>query len=421
MDNPRNSSNDSRNSYVKNNSNGYSRQAPPRQYYSQNKADQPVQPRNRNNAPAKTPEMIRAEKRKAAQKKMVANNVKHIAAILAVVIVISLVIAFFVISCVKDLLAINISESDKQSVTVEITDGMDTGDVIDALDDAGAIKNAVFCKLAAKFIGYTDDGYIARTYELNRSMGLENMLNEIKNKTSKAAKTVTLTFPEGFTADQIIDMLAENKVCSREKLIETINTVNFSADYDFLTAIVNSEQRYNRLEGYLFPDTYEFYIGEDPSSVIKKFLNNFNNKWTDNYAQKAAAKDMNVDQIVRLAAIIEKEAVGPDMSVVASILLNRLDAGMQLECDSTGNYISSNTSGLTEAEMSAYNSLYSTYICGSLPVGAICNPGIDAIDAVLNAADTSYYYFMHDADNKLRVAKTLSEHEKNVAAYGLAQ
>lgn len=418
MDNQRNSSNDSRNSYVKSGQNGYSRQTPQRQYSNAGSAQRSAG--SRSSSQAMTPEMIRAEKKKAAQRKMVANNAKNLAIILGVVITISVLIAIVVISCINDVLAIHVSEKDKQPVTVEITEGMDTAQVIDALDDAGAVKNGWFCKLAAKFIGYNDEGYIARTYEMNRSMGLENMLNEIKNNSSSTAKTVTLTFPEGYTADQIIDLLSENDVCSREKLVEAMNTVDFAAEYDFLDVIVNPEQRYNWLEGYMFPDTYEFYIGEDPSSVIKKFLNNFNKKWTDNYAEKADAIGLSVDEVIRLASVIEKEAVGSDMPVVASILLNRLDAGMRLECDSTSNYIPSNTSGLTEAQISAYNSLYDTYYCGSLPVGAICNPGIDAVDAVLNASDTSYYYFIHDKNNTLRVAKTLSEHEKNIATYGLA-
>lgn len=421
MDNRRNSANDSQNSYIKKGTDINNRQNGKKQPAQKSNVQRGNADKKQNSPSAMTPEMIRAEKRKAAQKKMILNNAKNIGIILAVVITISLLIASVVISCVNDVLAIHISEKGKQSVSVEITEGMDTGDVIDALDDAGVIKNAWFCKLAAKFFGYTDDGYIARTYELNRSMGLENMLNEIKDNNSGTAKTVTLTFPEGYTADQIISMLEENNVCTREKFMEAVNTVDFFSDYGFLESVGNADQRYNKLEGYLFPDTYEFYIGEDPSSVIKKFLNNFDNKWTDDFDEKTQERRMTADQVIRLASIIEKEAAGADMPVVASILMNRLDAGMQLECDSTSNYIASAVSGLSADQISAYNTLYDTYICGSLPVGAICNPGTDAIEAVLNAPDTSYYYFMHDANNEFHAAKTLSEHENNVATYGLAQ
>ena len=368
-----------------------------------------------------SPEMVKMEKRKAARRKMLLNNFKRVSILLVVVISISALIAGVVISCINDLLAIHVSEKNNQTKSVVITEGMGTNQVIDALADAGVIKNAWFCKIAAGFIGYSDEGYLARTYELHRSMGLENMLNQIKDNSATTAKTVTLTFPEGYTADQIINMLAENNVCSREKLLEAIRTIDFTSDFNFLLTVSNPEQRYIMLEGFLFPDTYEFYIGEAADSVLKKFLNNFSKKWTDDYAELARSRKLSVDQVVKLASIVEKEAVGEDMPVVGSILFNRISAGMRLECDSTSGYIASNSSGLSESEIAAFNELYDTYVCSAMPVGAICNPGADAIEAVLNAPDTDYYYFIHDANNEFHVAKSLSEQNYNIATYGLAQ
>ncbi|MBO5934940.1 MAG: endolytic transglycosylase MltG [Clostridia bacterium] len=368
-----------------------------------------------------SPELRKYEKRKAAQRKMVLNNIRRVVIIMAVVIAISATIAFFVISCVNDILAIHVSPKRDVEVSVVITENMGTDDVIDALSDAGVINNAWFCKLAAKIIGYSDEGYIPRTYDFKPSMGLENMLNEIKDKTSDTAKTVTLTFPEGYTVDQIIAMLVENNVCSRENFISAMTATDFSKDFDFLESLTKVESRYMLLEGFLFPDTYEFYIGEDPESVIKKFLGNFDRKWTDSYSELAEARGMTVDQIIKLASIVEKEAVGADMPVVGSILFNRIDANMRLECDSTSIYMRNNLAGLSEEDIAAYDALYDTYSCYSLPVGAICNPGIDAIDAVLNAPDTGYYYFIHDRNNEFHVAKSLSEQEYNIRTYGLAQ
>ena len=298
---------------------------------------------------------------------------------------------------------------------------MDTDSVIDTLNDAGVIKNAWFCKLVARFVGYSDEGYIPRTYELRRSMGLEGMLNEIKNNSSSASKTATITFPEGYTADQIFALLEENNVCKREDLISAMKTTDFSKEFRFLESITNAQSRYMLLEGFLFPDTYDFYIGESPESVIKKFLNNFNKKWTDSYSEKATQLGMTVDQVINLASIVEKEATGDDMPVVGSILINRMDANMRLDCDSTKDYIDSNLSGLSDTDKEAYKAIYDTYRFALLPVGAICNPGTDAISAVLNAPQTEYYYFIHDANNQFRVAKSLTEHENNINTYGVAQ
>lgn len=368
-----------------------------------------------------TPELIKEQKRKNAQKKMLINNAKHIGIIMAVVIVISTLIASVTISCINDVLPIHISERGDKTVSVVIEDGMDTNDVINALDRAGAVKNGWFCKLAAKVIGYSDKGYIARTYEFHRSMGLENMLNEIKNKTSKAAKTITLTFPEGYTADQIIAMLEENKVCTRGALNEAMKNVDFGKDFDFLLTISEPDKRYMKYEGFLFPDTYDFYLGENAESVLRKFFNNFAKKWSEDYAKKMQEKQLSIDQVIKLASIVEKEAVSEDMQMVASILFNRLDRNMRLECNSTRDYMKANGAGLSDDQIKSYDQIYDTYDFSGLPAGAICNPGTDAIAAVLNAPDTDYYYFMHDKNNEMHIAKTLEEHNKNIANYGLAQ
>lgn len=421
MDANYNSNNDSHINYRKNSKPNQKQNADKKASYSRNSYSEKTNVKTSQKfTDGMTPEMIIAEKKKYARKKMIAKNIKNVSIILSIVIVVSVSVALVGISCINDVLAVHLSEKDKVSVEVVIEDGMNTSDVIDVLHDSGAIKNALFCKIAAKFIGYSDEGYIARTYEFNRSMGLEKMLDEIKAKSSSKAQTVTLTFPEGYSADQIIDILAENNVCTREKLLAAIAENDFSSDFKFLENVANKSSRYNWLEGYLFPDTYEFYIGESAVSVIKKFLNNFNNKWTEDYSLKAKDAGYSIDQVLRLASIVEKEAVGSDMPVVGSILINRLNAGMQLGCDSTKNYIKQNSSNLTEDALSAYNNLYDTYICGGLPIGAICNPGIDAIEAILNAPDTGYYYFLHDSNNELRVAKTLAEHENNASTYGLA-
>ena len=369
----------------------------------------------------KTKGTLKREKIRRAKRIMWFRNIRNVLLIMILVVGISTFFAKLAISCVNDLLAIHISEENNKPVSVVITDGMNTNDVIDALAEAGAIQNAWFCKIAATFIGYSDEGYISRTYDFLPTMGLENMLNEIKNLNTSNAKTVKLTFPEGYTADQIFAMLEENQVCTRQKLVDCMKSTDFSEDFEFLKSMADTQNRYMMLEGYLYPDTYEYYLGEAPDSVIKKFLTNFEKKWTKDYAQKAQERRMTVDQIIKLASIVEKEAVGADMPVVGSVLFNRINANMRLECDSTSIYMNSNLSGLSENDIVIYNTYYDTYVCSSMPVGAICNPGDAAISAVLNAPDTDYYYFIHDANNIFRPAKSLSEQNNNIATYGVAQ
>src|SRR5699024_7474732 len=144
---------------------------------------------------------------------------------------------------------------------------------------------------------------------------------------------------------------------------------DFSSEYSFIQEMDDKEDRFRMLEGYLYPDTYEFYIGENPSSVIRKFLNNFQKKWTDEYAKQAEKLNMSVDDVITLASIIQKEAYGADQSpLVSSVLHNRLNNSSlypSLQCDSTTEYINENIAkNVTDAaQLANYTNLYSSYKC----------------------------------------------------------
>ena len=236
-------------------------------------------------------------------------------------------------------------------------------------------------------------------------------------KPAPAPETVRLTFPEGTTVIQAAQKLEEGGVCTKDEFISAVN--NTERDNKFVKAINNPQERPFLLEGYIYPDTYDFYKGENASSVIRTFLNNFQKKWTDDYQKKADALNMSVDDIIKLASIIEKEAAdATQMPLVSSVLHNRLNKpGLypSLQCDSTADYINDYIAkNVTNAtELAVYTSRYSTYKCEGLPVGAICNPGNDSINAALNPAKTDYYFFAHDTNKKIYLAKNDSERQAN--------
>ena len=204
-----------------------------------------------------------------------------------------------------------------------------------------------------------------------------------------------------------------------------MQSVDFSTEYAFLKNQANKEARFRTLEGYIYPDTYEFYIGENASSVVRRFLDNFESKWTAEYSKKAKELGMTVDEIVTLASIIQAEAANSgQMKDISSVLHNRLDKPgtfPRLECDSTEKYLVETikvtlTSSTTDTQKYiAYRDLYDTYStdCKGLPVGAICNPGASAISAALYPSDTNYNYFRHDVKGKVYYANTFAEHEQN--------
>lgn len=324
-------------------------------------------------------------------------------------------IAAYGITSVNDILALN---RPSEKISVLVTEDMSTNDIIAKLKEKDLIQNAGFCKLFAKLMDYDESKYLPGVHELRPNMGLEGMLRTIRS-TSTSNETVTLVFPEGYTADQIFAKLEKFKVCSASSLYSTLSEVDFSNEYAFIKAIANKAERYRYMEGYLYPDTYSFYVGENASSVIKKFLTNFKNKWTEEYEAKAKQLNLTVDQVMTLASIIEKEGKNSEqMETISGILHNRLTdktgSLLRLDCDSTYAYIMNiDKTLISTAQYDKLFAAYNTYQINGLPPGAICNPGDDAIYAALTPEDTSYNFFRHDKAGKIYLAKTLSEHAAN--------
>lgn len=245
-----------------------------------------------------------------------------------------------------------------------------------------------------------------------------------KTGTTKSP-VVTVTFPEGLTLVQIAEKLEENEVCDAARFIEIANDYSYisSLGYSFIDGIENYEKRAFILEGYVFPDTYEFYRGESEEKALSRFLSNTERKLTAEYRERAEELGYSLDEIITLASIVQKESY-TDESVknVASVLHNRLKSPdfPRLQCDVTIHYVNDYiTDSPYIAPDEGYAERYSTYKCEGLPVGAICNPGAQAIEAALYPAETSYYYFVTDSDWNYYYAETYTQHKKNCSAVGL--
>lgn len=362
----------------------------------------------------------RQKERKAQGLLTVKEKLMRLAVYVLIVAVTSTILCVYGIGCINDVLAI-----DKRDLSCEVTvsAGATDDDVIDILKENNLIKNKLFCKLFIK-IFHDDDKYVSGSYTLNSDWGIEKMLSTMQGGTN-TYETITLTFPEGYTIDQIAEKLEANKVCTASSFIKTMQSVDFSTEYAFLKNQADKDLRFRALEGYIYPDTYEFYIGENASSVVRRFLDNFEAKWTADYQKQAKELGMTVDEVVTLASIIQAEAANSkQMKDISSVLHNRLDKPgtfPRLECDSTEKYLIETikvtlTSSTTDTQKYiAYRDLYDTYStdCKGLPVGAICNPGGAAIAAALYPSDTNYNYFRHDVKGNVYYANTFSEHNQN--------
>ena len=347
---------------------------------------------------------------------------------------------------VNDMLAVGREEENEVTVTIPKNATLDQ--VTDILKSKKVISNEGFFKAYATITRATS-GFTNGTFNIKTNKDYQAIINYMQSDMNRT-DVVTIQFPEGYTINDFAKLLEKNKVCSAEAFIKLCNSSELDEDYEFLKDIKNTKDRYYRLEGYLFPDTYEFYVGEDPESVIRKFLANYRrrcyltrqrfdkNEKKSTVDKKAEANGMTMEEVITLASLIQAEAADEDdMYVISSILHNRLDTienggknkfgetgFAKLQLDSTEFYPYKSQSQVPASLRSTFASTYSTYKIDGLPAGPICNPGLEAIKAALNPSKTDYYYFCHKpaTDEEPAVpyyAKNNSEHIKNQEKAGL--
>lgn len=237
------------------------------------------------------------------------------------------------------------------------------------------------------------------------------------DSSTKPSNTVRITIPEGASAADIGGLMEQNGLFTRLEFLAEVN--RGTAGSPLVQEIGDWENRAFLLEGYLFPDTYEFYRDDPPERVIQKLLDNLETKITDTHKARAKELGMSMDEVLTLASVIQAEAGNPaQMKTVSSVLHNRLNSKShpKLECDVTIFYLEQDVQPYLTEDKDRFNSYYNTYKCTGLPEGPICNPGRDAIEAALYPEQTEYFYFATDKAGKYYYAKTLAEHNQNWAA-----
>ncbi|MCI8399096.1 MAG: endolytic transglycosylase MltG [Oscillibacter sp.] len=280
-------------------------------------------------------------------------------------------------------------------VTIEV-DAEDTVQTIsEKLKEAGLIDYPWFFRLYAGF-SHAEDKIGLGSYTLTSDMDYHALISGMRSTAGNMnTDTVRVTIPEGYTVSQTIALLAKNKVNTQSALMEAAKT----ADFDF-SFIDNESEDASRLEGYLFPDTYEFYVNENPASALKRLITNFNSKLDDELLAQAEERGYGLHDIITIASLIEKETDGTDQARIASVIYNRLEGpgdkagtyGM-LQVDASLLYALPEHQGpITQADMQT-DSPYNLYKNAGLPPTPIANPGMAAINAALEPEITDYYYY----------------------------
>ena len=265
--------------------------------------------------------------------------------------------------------------------------------VASELKQAGLIEYEWLFKFFCQ-ISHADTKVTPGSYELKSTFDYRALIQNMQPG-SGSAVTIKVTIPEGYSLEQIFRKLEENGVCSYNDLVEAAANANYK--YSFLEGIEAGDM--TRLEGFLFPDTYEFYVGMQASSAINKMLENFYYKQTAEMLQKAADMNMSIRDVVNVASLIEKEAANDEeRATIASVIYNRIYANMPIGIDAAILYPYPDHEGAPTAEMLETDTPYNNRMHIGLPPTPICSPGLASINAALNPESTGYYYYALDTN-----------------------
>lgn len=351
-------------------------------------------------------EEILEEPPKSPKKKRSKNGLKTAIWIISIFVV-SIGIAFGAIYAGADYLGIGFGRGG--NCTVEIEAGSPTVTIAQKLKETGAVKIPLLFRLYSKLKHY-DANYKYGVYSFNSEIGYESIANMLMTEGAKA-ESVSVTIVEGSNVDEIAKLLDEKGVCKKSDFIDAVQDGKF--DYDFVKEIpVNSV--YYRLEGYLFPDTYDFYSFDSKECAflaVDKMLKTLDEKLKKEQIDinniTVNSKNYTFHQILSMASIVEMEAGGDksEMANVASVFFNRLESPDFA------------TLGSSPTRKYPYgNGSYNTYECNGLPVGPLCSAGISSIKATCAPTQNfDYFYFVTDAKMKFYYNKTLAQHNNIIA------
>ena len=342
------------------------------------------------------------------------------------VLAVAVLLAVAVWRCADDVLSLTKEDAE---VTVSIPDGATISQIAGELKSKGLVRYETLFKFYC-WASHAEKTIEPGTYTLNSRYDYHALVSNMIEASPDRA-VVEVTIPEGYECEDIFRLLEADGVCSYQDLADTAASYEFA--YDFLQEIPYGSE--NRLEGYLFPDTYQFYMSDDPANVIDKFLRNFDNKFTDDlYDALDALNDrlaqrmrtngfteteitdgrLSLYDLITVASLVEKETAKTSESAsIASVIYNRLCSKLYpcLEIDATIQYALAERKEVLSNADKGVISPYNTYTNAGLPAGPIANPGMNSIRAALYPAETKYYFYALDTTGVHHFSETYYEHQ----------
>ncbi len=315
---------------------------------------------------------------------------------------------------------------DKQGETVvfEVKSGETLNAVLPRLENEGLINSALFSKIYVKL--NKAGSLAAGKFNLSSAMSTSEIIATITDATKLIHDDISITFIEGEWLKHMAEKFEAELNISSDELLELWNDESYIRslmdEYPFLTDEIFNEKSRFYLEGYLMPNTYSFAKGSDAKTVTEKMLSQ-TLKVYNQFKEQMNNHDLTLHELFTLASIVQYEASKiDDMKMIAGVFYNRMEIGMKLQSSVTVCYaidIDKGDSWKACEVNPTYDSPYNTYMVTGLPPGPILNPGVDAIEAVLNPTESNYYYFMADVygDGTVYYAETYAQHLALVNKY----
>ncbi len=296
-----------------------------------------------------------------------------------------------------------------KTLTVTIRRGSSLQEIGELLEQKKLIKSKNFFIFYARLKG-KERQIQAGEYQISDTWPLGRILAQIAGGRVVIHR---VTIPEGYTVAQIEELLVRKGIADRVRLREALNSGNFT--FSFLSGTLSGPQR---LEGFLFPATYEFPAGLTEQEILTIMLQRFQKAFTPELQHRAQVMGLSIREVVTLASLVEREArLEAERPIIAAVFLNRLRRGMRLESCATIQYILGRQKERLTYQDLRIPSPYNTYLHEGLPPGPICNPGLASVKAVLYPAEVDYLYFVARGDGSHYFSRTLGEHQTAARRY----
>ena len=316
----------------------------------------------------------------------------------------------------------NISPVNKKNdkiITFTVETGSSKNLILSNLKKNGLIRSELFSKVILKF---RNKELYAGTYKLSKDLSTIEILEKLENQENVENEGIIITFVEGKRLKTYIKQISENFSYSENEILDRLSDEAFlkslTEKYWFITDSIFNNDIYVPLEGYFFPDTYEFKKNSTIEEIIYRFLDTMGEKLS-NYKEEINLSKYNIHELLTLASIIELEGVNSkDRAMVSGVFYNRLNSNMTLGSDVTTYYAVDKdfTSDLTFSDLRSCNGYNTRGTCVSgLPVGPICSPSLSSIAASIEPEENDYYYFVADNEKNTYFSKDSVEHDKTVS------